>query len=165
MWTIIKFDKKKLTFLKEDLKNKFGSNYFVYSPKLLIKKYKNNKTIKKEINILGDYILCYHKDFENREKTNKLKFCRGLKYLLNGFRESQNEIEEFVNKCKEFEDKDGYLTQSFYQLNINKKYKFISGPFSEKIFEIINLQKNKIEILMGNLKTKINKKEFLFNPV
>ncbi len=109
MWTIIKFDKKKLTFLKEDLKNKFGSNYFVYSPKLLIKKYKNNKTTKKEINILGDYILCYHKDFENREKINKLKFCRGLKYLLNGFRESQKEIEEFVNKCKEFEDKDGYL--------------------------------------------------------
>ena len=43
MWTIIKFDKKKLSFLKEDLKNKFGSNYSIYSPKLLIKKYRKNK--------------------------------------------------------------------------------------------------------------------------
>ena len=165
MWTIIKFDKKKLSFLKEDLKNKFGSNYSIYSPKLLIKKYRKNKLIKKELNILGDYILCFHNDFANKEKIQKLKFCRGLKYLLDGFKESQKEIEKFVNKCKEFEDKEGYLTQNFYQLNIKKKYKFISGPFSEKIFAIINLQKNKIEIMMGNLKTKIRKEEFLFNPI
>ena len=63
------------------------------------------------------------------------------------------------------ENKEGYLLQSFYQININSKYKFVSGPFTEKIFEIINLQKNKIDILMGNIKTTIKKQEFLFSPI
>ena len=39
------------------------------------------------------------------------------------------------------------------------------GPFTEKIFQIINLQKNKIRILMGNIKTTINNKDFLFSPI
>ena len=50
-------------------------------------------------------------------------------------------------------------------MNINSNYKFLTGPFAEKIFKIISLQKNKINILMGNLKTTIDKKEFFFNPV
>ena len=48
---------------------------------------------------------------------------------------------------------------------IDKYYKFSSGPFTDKIFKIIELQKNKIDILMGNIKTKIKKKEFLFTPL
>jgi hypothetical protein len=50
-------------------------------------------------------------------------------------------------------------------LHINSQYKFASGPFVEEIFEIINLQKNRINILMGNIKTTIKKQEFLFNPL
>ena len=114
---------------------------------------------------MGDYLLCFHKDFKNPSTTNKLKFCRGLKYFLNGFIESQNQIEEFVRRCKDSENKGGYLSTSFYQLHINSKYKFVSGPFAEKIFQIINFQKNRINILMGNIKTTIKKQEFLFNPV
>ena len=36
--------------------------------------------------------------------------------------QSQNEIEKFVCKCKNSENKEGYLSQSFYQININSKY-------------------------------------------
>ena len=61
--------------------------------------------------------------------------------------------------CKSSE-KDGYLSYNFYKLNLNGKYKFTTGPFVEKIFQIINMQKNKIDILMGNLKTTIKKKSF-----
>ena len=165
MWTIIKFDKKKLDFLKKDFTKKLGKDFIIYNPKLFIQKYKNNKLINKEFNILGDYLLCFHKDFKNPATINKLKFCRGLKYFLNGFIQSQNEIKKFINRCKNSENKEGYLSSSFYQLYINSKYKFASGPFAEKIFEIINLQKNRIDILMRNIKTTIKKKEFLFNPV
>tara|TARA_B100000029_G_scaffold516296_1_gene628511 strand:+ start:6012 stop:6509 length:498 start_codon:yes stop_codon:yes gene_type:complete len=165
MWTIIKFDKKKIDFLKKDFSKKLGKDFIIYNPKLFIQKYKKNKLINKEFNILGDYLLCFHKDFKNPTTISKLKFCRGLKYFLNGFTQSQNEIEKFVCKCKNSENKEGYLSQSFYQININSKYKFASGPFTEKIFEIINLQKNKIDILMGNIKTTINKKKFLINPL
>ena len=74
-----------------------------------------------------------------------------------------NEI--FVKKCKEFEDEKGYVSSNFVDLVLNRKYKFLSGPFSNKIFEIINLHKNRIGILMGNLKTSINRKEFLISPL
>ena len=164
MWTIIKFDKKKLSILKEDFSQKLNGNFEIYSPKLLIQKYKKNKLVNKELNLLGDYILCFHKDFKNYKTINNLKYCRGLKYFLEGFKTSQIDIENFVNKCKSSE-KDGYLSYNFYKLNLNGKYKFTTGPFVEKIFQIINLQKNKIDILMGNLKTTIKKKEFLFSPV
>ena len=46
MWTIIKFDKKKLDFLKEDFTKKLGKDFIIYNPKLFIQKYKNNKLIK-----------------------------------------------------------------------------------------------------------------------
>ena len=63
------------------------------------------------------------------------------------------------------ENKNGHLSQRFFELYINSKYKFTSGPFVERIFKIIGLQKNKINILLGNIKTTINKEEFLFNPL
>ena len=73
--------------------------------------------------LLGDYLFCYHKDFINQSTLNKLQFCRGLKYFLSGFIKSQQEIETFVEKCKGFEDKEGYLCNNFYQLKINSNYK------------------------------------------
>ena len=165
MWTILKFDKKKLPFLKKDFKKKLGKDFVFYRPKLFIQKYKNNKLINMEFSLLGDYILCFHKDFKNPNTINKLKFTRGLKYFLNGYIKSQIEIDNFVKKCKSLENENGYLSQNFYDLQINSKYKFSTGPFVEKIFEIINFQKNKIEILVGNIKTTIKRQEFLFNPV
>ena len=114
---------------------------------------------------MGDYFLCFHKDFKKIETINKLKFCRGLKYFLNGFEQSQKEIELFIDKCKHSENKEGFISQSFFGLKVDKCYKFSNGPFVEKIFKIINLQKNKIDIYMGNIKTTINKKNFLYKPV
>ena len=54
MWTIIKFDKDKLHFLKEDLSKKLGKDYKIYIPRLIFKKYKNNKIINKEFNLLSN---------------------------------------------------------------------------------------------------------------
>jgi hypothetical protein len=165
MWTILKFDKKRLEFLKRDIAEKLGKDFQAYSPKLILEKYNRNKLIKKEYNLLGDYLFCFHKDFKSSDTINKLKFCRGLKYFLNGFMESQNEIEAFVEKCKNMENENGYLSQNFYKLELYKNYKFTTGPFVEKIFKIISFQKKNIDILMGNLKTTIDKQKFLFNPV
>ena len=52
-----------------------------------------------------------------------------------------------------------------FQLQLDLKYKFASGPFIDKIFQIINIQQNKIKILVGEIKTTIKKNEFLFNPL
>ena len=164
MWTIIKFDKNNLEFLKKDFREKIGSDIRIYYPRLLVHKNKKNKLISMEYNLLGDYLFCFHKKFQNPNTISALKFTKGLKYFLSGFNESQEEIKNFIEKCKESENEKGYLTQNFFQLCKNSNYKFTTGPFAEKIFKIIDLQKNKINILLGNIKTTINKKEFLFNP-
>ena len=49
--------------------------------------------------------------------------------------------------------------------NTNSDYQFFSGPFANSIFKIVELQKNKINVVIGNLKTTIKKKEFLFQPI
>lgn len=165
MWTVIKFNKKNFNIFKHDIKKKLGKDVEIYSPKLLIKKFKKRKIANIEFKLLGDYLFCFHSNFANQETLDKLKFTRGLKYILGGFSYSQNEIKNFINQCKKEENSNGYLSHNFIKLIENTKYKFSSGPFSEKIFKIINLQKNKIDILLGNIKTTIKKKEFIFTPL
>ena len=120
--------------------------------------------INKELPILGDYFFCFHANFKNRDIQDQLKFTKGLKYILKGFIRSQNEIIEFINKCKKSENSKGFLSTNFLNLKINSHYKFANGPFADTIFKIINLNKNKIDILTGNIKTTINRHKFLINP-
>ena len=61
MWTIIKFDKKKYKILQKQLKDSFGTDCVIYRPLLLIEKFNKNKLVKKEINLLDDYLFCFHK--------------------------------------------------------------------------------------------------------
>ena len=120
MWAILKFDKKKINFLRRDFQEKLGKDYIIYTPKILVKKYRKNVVINKEISLLGDYLFCFHKNFKNPNIVNQLKFVRGLKYFLEGFLLSQNEIQNFVNNCKELEDTKGYITQNILYTIHNK---------------------------------------------
>lgn len=165
MWSVIKFDKKKYNLLRGDIEKKIGSNCIIYRPKILIQKYKNNKLIDKEIDILNDYLFCFHEKLGNKNIDQQFNFLRGLKYFLSGHIEFQTDIKNFIEKCKNSENKDGYISKNLFEININSHYKFSSGPFVDKIFKILNLRKNKINILLGNLKTTISKKRFLSNPV
>ena len=165
MWTILKVEKKEIHLLKNDLIVKLGEKPNIYFPKYLIQKYKKNKIIKKEISLLGNYVFCYHVKFKDKKFLNNLKFLKGLKYFLSGFAQSQSQIESFINKCKEMENDQGYLTENFIECEINSLYKFSSGPFAEMIFKIINFQKNKINILLGNVNTTIKKNQYLFKAI
>ena len=77
MWTIIKVDLKNLEFLKKELKKKIGNDVKIYSPKFLIQKYKKNKLIGKELNLLGDYLFCHHIKFESLHQ-NLMKILMNL---------------------------------------------------------------------------------------
>ncbi len=149
----------------EDFKKKLGNDFVIYRPKILIQKYKNNKLVNKEFYLLNDYLFCFHKDFEKKSTLERLKYSKGLKYFLDGFFESQKDIKFFIERCKKLEDEKGYVSENLFELDKNLNYKFSSGPFAEKIFKIINFEKNRINILIGRLKTTINRKEFFFNPL
>lgn len=168
MWAVVKVNKKKINFFKEDFSKNFDKNFKVYIPKIRIENFNKKKIVNNkasEISILGDYIFCFHEAFRLPGKINLIKKFRGLKLLLSGFIENQKEIINFIEKCKTHEDENGYLLQNFFETEINKSYKFVCGPFSQKIFSIIGLEKNKLQALIGNLKTTIVKKEFFFKPI
>jgi len=168
MWAIIKFDKKKLIELKKDLSKKLGSDPELYLPKLNLQKYKKKKLYNLDTLILDDYILCYHNKFEYSGIVTSLKYCRGLKYFLPGFIFSQNEISKFVKHCKSHEDEKGYMKQSFFDFNFqkNKTKKFISGPFNQIIFKILQDSQNKFKILINNFNVTVSKdKQYFFRPV
>ena len=167
MWAIIKFTKCELELLKKDLSSKIGTDIKFYIPKIKLQNFKKNKLYNKEVLLLGDYLLCYHSNFKNCNTVNSLQYCRGLKYFLSGFVNNQKEIDDFVKKCHKYEDDKGYIKQSFFSFWYSpyKKYAFLSGPFTNMIFKIIDKQKNKIKILLGKFKTTVPEKEYLFRPV
>ena len=90
----------------------------------------------------------------------------GLKYVVNNFIFAQNEIRTFIDKCKSMENKEGFIKENLFNIYINKNYKFISGALAGTIFKILEFNKKKINILIGNAKAMLDrKKNYLFNPV
>ena len=75
-----------------------------------------------------------------------MNYVRGLKYILNGFRQSQKEISQFIQKCKDLEDKDGYIYEQFYDLKINSNYKLSSGPLPIQFVKLYNYKKIRLEL-------------------
>ena len=159
MWIVAKVKKNEISLLKNSLKNTLGSFPEFYSPKIIIEKVIKNKIYKLDKLILGNYIFIKHDKFVNLKILSSLRFAKGLDYVLPFINSSQNDISKFIKNCKLNENKFGYLTQSFFELIINKKYKFSTGPFVEFIGEILELQKNRITTLVGNYTVCINSKK------
>ena len=166
MWTVAKFKRKELNVFKEKMIEKFGQDIKFYCPKIEHSKYFKNKIKKFERLLLANYIFCYHSKFTKSSTINELRFLKGLEYFLGGHEQSQNEIIKFIKNCKSFENKEGYLTSAFFKNILSKKAQFISGPFTSMMFEIIERQKNKLKILLGNIVTTISdKNNYLYRPI
>ena len=65
-----------------------------------------NKSIRKKINLIGNYIFCYNKNFNN-DLINRFSFLKGLKYFFKNCEFYKKDIEYFIENCKGFENKDG----------------------------------------------------------
>tara|TARA_Y100000389_G_C17170088_1_gene368679 strand:+ start:116 stop:601 length:486 start_codon:yes stop_codon:yes gene_type:complete len=161
MWTVLKIKKNLISNLEHDLKKKFGNDLQLYIPKFEIKK---DKKIKK-IHLLNDYIFCYHSKFSDLNNIRILNFLKGIKYSLTNYNSSQNEIINFIETCKKTESKEGILSNNFFEKVLNRKYQFISGPFSNLVFEIIKIQRKKFKVLIGNFKTTVENDSSLYRPI
>ena len=86
-------------------------------------------------------------------------------YFLNGCQFNQNELEKFIGFCKSNEDKKGFLTQNFFKIIEKTKAKFISGPFTQMVFDIIEKEGSKLKILINNINITIpkNSSKFLYS--
>ena len=166
MWLIAKIKKRELHLFKKELTEKFGSGIKFYNPKVQHQKYIKNKIKKIERFILENYVFCYHEKFGQVKAIGKVKFLKGLEYFLQGYCQNQNEIIKFINHCRSFENKNGYLSPNFFNSLVRKKAEFVSGPFTNMVFEILEKQKNKLKILVGNIVTTVpDNKNYLYYPV
>ena len=166
MWTVAKIKKNEIETFKKNLVQKVGVDIEFYCPKIEYNKYFKNKVKRLEKFALENYIFCYHKTFSKVFFVNKLKFIKGLDYFLNGYCQNQSEIVKFIKYCKSSENDKGYLTQAFFKAIITKRAQFISGPFTNMLFEIVEKQKNKLKIIVGNVVTTISDKtNYLYRPV
>ncbi len=165
MWTVIKFDKRNLSTLKSDFFKKLGCDVKFYIPKIKLKKFIKKKTVCNEKLILEDYLFCFHKKFSKKSVITSLKYCKGLKYILSDFLSSQIEIEKFISKCKENEDEEGFIQPTFFDFMNKKNYEFISGPFTNMMFNIISQNKLFIRAFIGNYRITVSKGDNLIRPV
>jgi hypothetical protein len=166
MWLVAKIKIKNLHFFKKDLVSKTGSDVKFYYPKVEYHRYFGSRVKRFEKFVLENYIFCYHEKFKKSSFINEIKFLKGLEYFLGGYNQNQNNIIKFIEYCKTFENERGYLTQSFFKAIITKRAKFVSGLFANIIFEILEKQKNKLKILVGNIVTTIPKKtNYLYRPI
>jgi len=167
MWIVAKYKTKELNILKESFLKILGEMPEFYNPKIKYERYINNKLKTFEKSILDNYLICKHEKFKDQKFLNILKNSRGLNYFLSGHEFNQKEINKFINFCKSNEDIDGFLTQNFFTMEKNKKAKFISGPFTEMIFHIIEDKGKKLKVLVNNMNITISKNSnnFLYSYI
>ena len=166
MWVVFKYKSNEYNLLKKNLEKKTNSNIKFYNPKIKFSKLIKNKQQEHEKHILENYAFCYLENFKEKIYINRLKNTRGLGYFLSGYIEQQNDIKNFINLCISNHKGDGTLAPSFFLQLDSKKAKFIGGPFSNMVFEILGKQKNKLKILLGGIVTTIeNNSNILYRPV
>jgi len=167
MWIIAKYKPKEFKILKESFLKALGEMPEFYEPKIKCELFVNNRLKVFEKNILSNYIFCKHSTFKNVESISLLKNSRGLIYLLSNFQFNQNEVEKFINFCKINEDEEGFLKQNFFSIANKTKAKFISGPLSQMIFNIIEDTGKKLKISLNNFNVTISKntKKILYSYI
>ena len=159
MWLIFKIKNiKNFLEIKKNLFKLIKVKPTFYWPKICTHIKKGEKVFQKNHYILGNYILVHDTSFNDQSILNKVKYLKGVEYIVKGFKFNQLEIAEFVKRCKNNEDEQGYLSQNFFNIKIGKELKFSSGPFMNFISELIKEQKNKLQVLVGKYTISINKK-------
>ena len=150
MWIIIKYKKKELASLIKEFQSKVGSDIKIFEPKIKYQKKVRNTLKFMEASLLDNYLFCYHESFKEKLFTERLKYCRGLIQVLDGWICNQKNLLQFIKLCKESADKSGFLTQRFFNILDIKKAKFISGPFTDMLFYIISKTKKNLKISIEN---------------
>ena len=165
MWIVLKYKKKEQNYLMKELKEKVGKDIKIYIPKINLKLFSKNKVINLKKPLLGDYLFCYHSNFKDLNFIRNINFLKGLKYILKDFISSQKEINFFIDRCCFHQNKEGFLSQDFFSFENLKRFKFLSGPFTNMVFDLIKKEnKHNLKCLIGDFKLTITGKNNLFFP-
>ena len=82
MWIVFKYKRREFSLLKQDFRKILGDLPLIFRPKFKYQKLVKKKLKFLEKDILDDYLICYHKKFQNTNMLTILKNSKGLKYFL-----------------------------------------------------------------------------------
>ena len=166
MWIVFKYNRREFSLLKQDFRKILGDLPLIFQPKFKYQKLVKKKLKFLEKDVLDDYLICYHEKFQDINILTILKNSKGLKYFLADSKTNQREIISFIDYCKKNQNLDGYIKQSFFEFQNMKRGMFLSGPFVNMIFSVIENQRNKFKVLIGKATMTITKNSnYLFRPV
>jgi len=157
MWTVIKYKSNEFNNLKNSFSKILHEKSKFYNPKIKYQKYIHSKLKVYNKNILDNYLFCWNSEFQDIKKVSLLKNARGLIYFLQGYGSNQKDLNKFINFCKSNEDSAGFLKQSFFSAATKSKGKFISGPFTQMMFDILKNNEKKLRVLLNNVNVTISK--------
>jgi|TARA_Y100000031_G_C8179435_1_gene365709 hypothetical protein len=157
MWIVAKYKINEFYNLKDSFSKILDGKAEFYNPKIKYQKYINNKLKIYSKNILDNYLFCRHDEFVDKKKISLLKNSRGLIYFLQGCESNQKNLNNFVEFCKSNEDSAGFLKQSFFSVAKKTKGQFISGPFTQMFFDILEDKEKKLKVLLNNINVTISK--------
>ena len=92
MWVVLKYKLNEINILKENLNRILGKNPIYFVPKIEYQKNIGNKFKTFQKALLEGYLICFDEKFKDQNIINNLKFCRGIKSLLDGFKNNQKLI-------------------------------------------------------------------------
>ena len=159
MWVVLKIKKySELNIIRKSLTDLFGSSPKLCNPKVKTSTCSKKNNIKDTF-LLEKYILIHHNKLSNQFYLNKMRYMRGIDYCLQGFKGCQNEIYKFVQKCEKNQDNSGYVSSDFFNLSKGMDVRFSKGPFENFVSKIVEIQKKKLKMLVGNYSIYLEKKE------
>jgi len=166
MWLVAKIKFNERAIFKKELSNAVNGDIVFYDPKIIQQKIIKNKIKIYNKPLLDSYVFCHNKNFNNTNLIRQLSNTKGLNFFLVGCIFNQKEITNFIEHCKKHENVDGYIKSTFFKAIIIKRAKFLSGPFVNMFFNVIEKQKKKMKIIIGNIVTTIpDSKNYLYLPV
>ncbi len=160
MWVVLKIKKySELNIIRKSLTDLLGSSPKLCNPKVKTKSISGKKNTNRDTFLLEKYVLIYHNKLSNQLYLNKISYMRGIDYCLQGFKSCQNEIYKFVQRCEKYQDNLGYVNSDFFNLSEGMDIRFSKGPFVNFVSKIVEIQKKKLKMLVGNYSIYLEKKE------
>ncbi len=137
MWVIANYKPKEFLIFKNKIQNSLNNVQF-YRPC-----YKKNNVIKA---LLGNYCFIKHENFENQQFLKTLQYAKGLNYFLTNYKESQNDILDFIDFLKKNEQEPEIISLDFFINFLKKKGQFLSGIFKDLTFDLIRQDKKTLTV-------------------
>jgi hypothetical protein len=146
MWVVANYKPKEFLVFKNKIQNSLN-NVLFYRPC-----YQRNKVIKP---LLGNYCFIKHSDFENHQFLKTLQYTKGLNYFLTNYKESQDEIINFISFLKKNEQEPETINLDFFFNFLKTKGVFLSGIFKDLTFDFIRQNKKTLTVSIEDCLTPI----------